>query len=83
MIIDQVYISFIINGFPEGHWLYIEETAVYIINFISFFINLDSMNPYKRWARIVKYLEVYIKPYIYTFRTWGYKTYVHISNEKL
>ncbi len=39
--------SFIINGLFERHWLYIEETAIYIINYILSSINLDSMNLYE------------------------------------
>ncbi len=67
-IIDQTYISFIANGLFKGHWLYIEEAAVYIINYILSSINLDSMNLYKHWVRIVNYPEAYIKPSICTLR---------------
>jgi hypothetical protein len=63
---NQAYISFIANGLSKGHWLYIEEAAVYIINFIPSFANPNSINPYKRWAYRINLSVEYIKPFICT-----------------
>ncbi len=66
-IINQVYTSFIINGLPEGHWPYTEETTVYIINFTLFSVNPDSINLYKCWAYKINLSIEYIKPSIRMF----------------
>ncbi len=82
-IIDQICISFIANGFLKGYWLYIEEAAVYIINFISSFANPDSVSLYERWACGINFPIEYIKPSIRTFCIQVYKVYIYIGNEKL
>ncbi len=82
-IIDQVYMSFIVNRFFERYWLYVKEAAVYIINYTFFSINPDLMNFYERWVRVVNYPEAYIKPSIRMLYIWVCYVYIYISNEKL
>ncbi len=82
-IIDQIYISFITNGFFERHWLYVEEAVAYIINLTFFSINLDSMSLYERWVRKINLFVKYIKLSIRIFYIWIYRTYIYIGNKKL